>query len=478
MTAFEDLHVDHVSLAVGDLTSARAWWTDHYGMRPYAGTASGGEPVGARMICLGRAGIRLLLTEARSDDHPAAVYTRRHGDGVCDIALGTSNAAAAYREALRRGAAAVSPPRLKDGVVTASIVGFGDVTHTFVQRLPSTDAHALPGLVPFTGSPVGTEEPAGLRTIDHFAVCLEAGQLLPTVAYYEQVLGFRTVFTERIIVGRQVMDSIAVQSLSGTCTLTLLEPDLSQDPGQIDQFLKDHGGPGIQHIAFAADDIVREVSGLGATGVEFLRTPGAYYDQMPQRLVPVRHSVERLRELSVLVDQDQDGQLFQIFTRSVHPRGTLFFEIIERFGARTFGSGNIKALYSAVEAERALAAHRLDEALGPHIRPVLFDVGQASVTGVLAVNHVPTVGHLTERGPERVLPLVVNEYEKFAIRVVKGVHAGLLLPTDRLGVATGAAWPDISAMNLARRSRPVSMSRGVRELQESRSSRRSLGDAA
>ena len=352
MSVFEDLHVDHVGLAVTDLTHARAWWADHYGMRLYAGPALGAEPVDARMICLGRADIRLLLMEASSDDHPAAIYTRRHGDGVCDIALGTSNATAAYREALRRGAAAVSPPRLQDGVVTASIGGFGDVTHTFIQRMPSTDAHALPGLVPCPGSPVGTEEPAGLRAIDHFAVCLEAGQLLPTVAYYEQVLDFRTMFTERIIVGRQVMDSIAVQSLSGTFTLTLLEPDLSQDSGQIDQFLKDHGGPGIQHIAFAADDIAREVSGLGGKGVEFLRTPGAYYDHLPQRLVPVRHSIERLRELSILVDQDQDGQLFQIFTRSVHPRGTLFFEIIERFGARSFGSANIKALYSAVEAER------------------------------------------------------------------------------------------------------------------------------
>ena len=353
MTVFEDLHLDHVGLAVGDLTRARVWWTDHYGMRLYAGPAPSAEPVGIPMIFLGRADIRLLLTEAGSGDHPAAVYTRRHGDGVCDIALGTSDAAAAYREALRRGATAVFPPRLQDGMVTASIVGFGDVTHTFIQRLPSTDAHALPGLVPSAESPVSTEESTGLRTIDHFAACLEAGQLLPAVAYYEQVLDFRTVFTERIIVGRQAMNSMVVQSLSGTVTLTLLEPDPSHDSGQIDQFLKDHDGPGIQHIAFAADDLTREVSGMGATGVEFLRTPGAYYDQLPQRLIPVRHSVERLRELSVLVDQDQDGQLFQIFTRSVHPRGTLFFEIIERVGARTFGSSNIKALYSAVEAERA-----------------------------------------------------------------------------------------------------------------------------
>jgi 4-hydroxymandelate synthase len=274
MTLFEDLHLDHVGLAVVDLTRARAWWTDHYGMRLYAGPTPSAEPADAPMVAVGRAGIRLLLTEAGSGDHPAAAYTRRHGDGVCDIALGTSDAAAAYREALRRGATPVCPPRLRDGVITASIVAFGDVTHTFIQRLPSADAHALPGLVPSAQSPADTEESTGLRTIDHFAVCLEAGQLLPTVGYYEQVLGLRTVFTERIVVGQQAMNSIVVQSLSGTFTLTLLEPDPAHDFGQIDQFLKDHDGPGIQHIAFAADDLTREVSGMSATGVEFLRTPG------------------------------------------------------------------------------------------------------------------------------------------------------------------------------------------------------------
>ncbi len=359
MTVFEDLHLDHVGLAVVDLSRARAWWTDHYGMRLHAASAPTTVPAATTvpadppMALLGRADIRLLLTEADGGAHTAAVYARRHGDGVCDIALGTSDAVAAYREAVRRGATPAAPPRLRDGVLTASIVAFGDVTHTFIQRLPSADAHALPRLVPSAQPPAGAGESAGLRTIDHFAVCLQAGQLLPTVAYYEQVLDFRTVFTERIIVGRQAMDSIVVQSLSGTFTLTLLEPDPSHDFGQLDQFLKDHDGPGIPHIAFAADDLTRAVREMAATGVEFLRTPGAYYDQLPQRLLPVRHSVERLRELSVLVDQDQDGQLFQIFTRSVHPRGTLFFEIIERVGARTFGSSNIKALYHAVQAERA-----------------------------------------------------------------------------------------------------------------------------
>lgn len=182
-------------------------------------------------------------------------------------------------------------------------------------------------------------------------MCLEPGQLVPTVEFYETVLDFEMVFTERIVVGGQAMDSKVVQSRSGAVTLTLIEPDTSREPGQIDKFVKEHGGAGVQHIAFATDDIVRDVTLLGGAGLAFLKTPPTYYDLVPERLSLLRHSVDQLRSLNILVDEDQDGQLLQIFTKSVHPRGTLFFEVIERLGARTFGSGNIKALYTAVEME-------------------------------------------------------------------------------------------------------------------------------
>ncbi|MEU6123640.1 4-hydroxyphenylpyruvate dioxygenase [Streptomyces sp. NPDC047123] len=354
MSPLGDLYIDHVGFAVGDLAEATDFFVQHYGLGVYARDGHPGATDGApRTAAVGRAGIRLVLTDARGTDHPAAAYVGRHGDGVSDIALSTPDAAAAYADAVRRGARPVAEPQERDGVVTATIGAFGDVTHTFVQRAAGLDALALPGLTP-VGDPA-PEAPApvevGLHTIDHFAVCLEAGQLDPTVAYYEDVLDFEMVFTERIVVGGQAMDSKVVQSRSGAVTLTLIEPDTSREPGQIDKFIKEHGGGGVQHIAFATDDIVRDVGRLGGTGLAFLSTPGTYYEQVPDRLDLRRHSVEALRELNILVDEDQDGQLLQIFTKSAHPRGTLFFEVIERLGARTFGSGNIKALYSAVELE-------------------------------------------------------------------------------------------------------------------------------
>ncbi|MFK4071666.1 4-hydroxyphenylpyruvate dioxygenase [Streptomyces sp. NPDC029674] len=354
MSPLGDLRVDHVGFAVGDLAEATSFFVNNYGLDVYARATD--DTVG--MAAVGREGIRLLLTDARGSDHPASAYVQRHGDGVSDIALSTADAAAAYAEAVRRGARPVAEPRERDGVVTATIGAFGDVTHTFVQRAGAGEQGAdrsLPGLTPMAGGEAeagtGAGAGVGLHTIDHFAVCLEAGQLDDTVAYYESALDFEMVFTERIVVGGQAMDSKVVQSRSGAVTLTLIEPDTSREPGQIDKFIKEHGGGGVQHIAFATDDIVRDVSLLGANGLRFLSTPGTYYEQVPERLDLRRHSVEALRELNILVDEDQDGQLLQIFTKSVHPRGTLFFEVIERLGARTFGSGNIKALYSAVELE-------------------------------------------------------------------------------------------------------------------------------
>lgn len=267
---------------------------------------------------------------------------------MANIALTASDAAGAFTEAVRRGAAAVAEPAERDGLVTASIRGFGDVIHTFVQRPALTDARTLPG---FSAVPEeGARFDSGLGAIDHFAVCLEAGQLASTVEFYEKVLDFRMIFEERIVVGSQAMDSKVVQSRSGSVTLTLIEPDTSLDPGQIDKFLKNHGGAGVQHIAFTADNIVESVGLLKSVGVSFLSTPDAYYRLLSVDLA--KHSVSRLRELDVLVDEDHDGQLFQIFTASVHPLGTFFMEVIERLGARTFGSGNIKALYEAVERQR------------------------------------------------------------------------------------------------------------------------------
>ncbi|WP_034090846.1 4-hydroxyphenylpyruvate dioxygenase [Streptacidiphilus albus] len=352
----DDMGVDHVELYVEDFRATTDWLLDSYGLVVEADNEAEAGRVGARSVALGRDRIRVVLTQGLAADHPAARYVERHGDGVADIGLRVPDAAGAFEAAVGLGATPVAPPATRDGVVTASIVGFGDVAHTFVQRARGIAPTALPGL-----RPVPHRAPArdtGLTAVDHFAVCLEAGTLEPTVAFYQRVLGFRMVFAEQILVGRQSMISKVVQSRSGEVTLTLIEPDPSHDPGQIDDFLRKHDGPGVQHIAWNTGDIVRSVGGMASAGVEFLRSPGAYYDALGERMTARRHSVAELRAHNILMDQDHDGQLFQIFTRSVHSRGTLFLELIERLGARTFGSGNIKALYEAVESQRAVAGAR------------------------------------------------------------------------------------------------------------------------
>jgi 4-hydroxymandelate synthase len=349
VSIFDELSIDHVEFYVQDTAVAAAQFIDGYGFEIYGASEPAESVTAIRSVALGKNQIRLVLTTAQGADHPAAAYVEQHGDGVANIALTTPNAREIFTEAVRRGAAAVAEPAERDGLITASIRGFGDVIHTFVQRPASSDVRKLPGFSPIPET--GTRFDSGLGMIDHFAICLEAGQLTPTVEFYEKVLDFQMIFEERIVVGSQAMDSKVVQSRSGSVTLTLIEPDTSLEPGQIDNFLKNHNGAGVQHIAFTADSIVESVGLLKSQGVSFLGTPDAYYRLLSVDLT--KYSVSELKELDILVDEDHDGQLFQIFTASVHPHRTFFMEVIERLGARTFGSGNIKALYEAVERQRA-----------------------------------------------------------------------------------------------------------------------------
>ncbi|MEU4583290.1 4-hydroxyphenylpyruvate dioxygenase [Kitasatospora aureofaciens] len=347
---FGEMSIDYVEFYVRDTASAAAIFAENYGFTVSGVADAAGE--NAHAVSLESANIRLVLTSARWTNHPAGAYVERHGDGVANIALAVGDATRAWKEAVRRGASPVTEPAESNGVITAAIAGFGDVLHTFVQRTASAGPSTLPGCkAPRTPRPGGG---SGLLAVDHFAVCLEAGTLNPTVEFYERVLDFRLIFEERIAVGSQAMASKVVQSKSGKVTLTLIEPDTAGEPGQIDKFLRNHGGPGVQHVAFITDDIVRSVEKLESNGVGFLATPGTYYDLLAERIQLSRHQVPALRKLNILVDEDHDGQLFQIFTKPMNSRGTIFMEIIERMGARTFGSGNIKALYEAVELDQTI----------------------------------------------------------------------------------------------------------------------------
>ncbi|NEC66347.1 4-hydroxyphenylpyruvate dioxygenase [Streptomyces sp. SID9727] len=352
---YGDLGIEYVELYVDDLGESTAAWVEQYAFQVVAREVSAGKDL--RSVALAQGDITLVLTESGAEDHPLSAYTRRHGSGVADIALRVPDVSKAFAEATGRGARPVAAPAPHPaGGETATVGGFGDVVHTFVPEHGGAGPTLPWGLVADPSALAVARahtQPVGLLEIDHFAVCVDAGELQSTVDHYCQVLGFEAIFEEHIVIGAQAMNSKVVQSSSGTVTFTVIEPDTTAEPGQIDEFLARHGGAGVQHIAFSVEDAVRSVGALDARGVDFLTTPGSYYDLLGERLSPKNHPMKDLRAWNLLVDEDHAGQLFQIFTRSSHPRRTLFFEIIERLGAETFGSSNIKALYEAVELERS-----------------------------------------------------------------------------------------------------------------------------
>lgn len=352
--ALTGLAVNHVEFYVDDLTAHTAELVDGYGFTVAGVTDPARASVDSGSVALRQRDITVVLTEGYTDDHPATDYVTVHGSGVADIALVTSDAGAAFDAAVARGARPVTEPivRRDTGAVTATIGAFGDVLHTFVQHGPDTGHRLPPGLR--TVPPLERADPtARLSALDHVAVCVEAGRLDSTVEFYRQVLGFRAIYEERVVIGEQAMLSTVVQNDSATVTLVFVAPESADAPGQVNTFLHDHGGPGVQHLAFSTDNILTSVAALRDRGVACLQTPATYYTLLVDRLAPDAYTVPELQALDILVDEDHDGQLFQIFTRSTHPRGTYFAEIIQRRGARTFGSGNIKALYTAVELDHA-----------------------------------------------------------------------------------------------------------------------------
>ena len=351
------LGIDHVEFYVADLEKAAAALCRGFGFRTActapAGPADPGDAgAGSRSLLLRQGRIKLVLTAASSPGHPAADFVQRHGDGVASIAFRTDDVRQEFAAAVAGGAAPISAPALArredrvagEGLVRQAVVsGFGDVTHRLVER----------------DGPAGEGEPAQRRdgelfeALDHAAICLLPGELEAVVGFYRDAFGFAHTFDERIEVGGQAMVSKVIQDRTGAVTFTLLEPDPDRDPGQIDQFLSAHGGAGVQHLALRTPDIVQAVRALSASGIEFLTAPAGYYRSLEGRLGAFPIPVDVLRDMNVLADRDQWGQLFQIFSHSTHERRTFFFELIERRGARTFGSGNIKALYEALNEEQS-----------------------------------------------------------------------------------------------------------------------------
>ena len=298
--------------------------------------------------------MRLVVTGPLGPESEIAAHVWTHGDGVRDLAIRVSSASGAYRAALARGATGLRDPWTEEddtGKVTrATIAVYGDTRHTFVERsaysglfLPGFTAEDLPG------HPVGPA--VGIRRLDHVVANVAQGDLAGWVDFYRQVLGFDQLVhfgDEQISTEYSALMSTVVWDGSKV-VLPINEPADGLKKSQIQEYLECYRGPGVQHIALRTDDIVATVSALRDRGVRLLTVPAAYYDDARDRMAGIDLPWRRLQELGILVDRDEDGYLLQVFTENVTDRPTVFFEIIQREGARGFGDGNFKALFEAIE---------------------------------------------------------------------------------------------------------------------------------
>jgi 4-hydroxyphenylpyruvate dioxygenase len=348
---------NHVELWVGNARQAAYYFEHAFGFtrHAYAGPETGVRDRASYVLRQGE--IRLALTSALSDDHEIASFACRHGDGVRDIALRVPDAEEAYRVAVERGARGVREPEwLEDDcgrAQIASIATYGDVVHSFVAVADYAGPH-LPGYAAVEPS---AEDPVGLTLLDHCVGNVELGKMDEWVGFYERVLGFENIIhydDEQIHTEYSALMSKVMADGEGKIKFPINEPAEGRRKSQIAEYLEYNGGPGVQHVAVQTDDIVRTVQEMQARGVLFLTTPEAYYEDAFDRVGDIEESWADLRELRILVDRDEDGYLLQIFTKPTQDRPTLFFEVIQRHGARTFGEGNFKALFEAIEREQAL----------------------------------------------------------------------------------------------------------------------------
>jgi 4-hydroxyphenylpyruvate dioxygenase len=349
--------IDHVELYVGNAAQAAYYFTRAYGFTEtaYAGLETGLRDRKSHVLEQGR--IRLVVTGTFKGDDEIADHHARHGDGVHKIALSVPDAAAAYQHAVAHGARGVQTPHWVEDehgrVQLASIETYGDTLHLFVQR-DGYDGPFLPGYVARDAAPTNPDDML-LMGIDHIVGNVELGHMEEWVGYYERVFGMTEMIhfsDEAISTEYSALMSKVVTDGSGRIKFPINEPAKGKRKSQIEEYIEYYRGAGAQHIAMATRDIVGCVSALRDRGVDFLTIPEEYYDEVPERVGEIDEQLDDLRRLGILVDRDDEGYLLQIFTKPIGDRPTVFFEIIERHGARGFGEGNFKALFEAIEREQ------------------------------------------------------------------------------------------------------------------------------
>jgi 4-hydroxyphenylpyruvate dioxygenase len=353
--------IDHVRMFVGNARQSAYFYRNAFGFEviAYAGLETGVRHEACYVLRQGD--ITFVLASPLRGDHPDAQRLVQHGDGVQSIALEVDDVTAAFEAAVSRGAQPAVPPRtIEDdfgAYEIAEIHAYGDTTHSLVDRSRYHGIFA-PGFKPLDPDRYNprTFHPVGLRVIDHIVANVEEGKMADWVDYYSKVMGFSLLasFDDKdISTDYSALMSKVVTDGRGRIKFPINEPAKGRRRSQIEEFLDFYGGPGVQHIALATADIVASVRAMVANDVSFLKVPPAYYDLLPDRVGTIREDIRELAELGILVDRDEEGYLLQIFTKPVEDRPTLFFEIIQRRGARSFGKGNFKALFEAIELEQS-----------------------------------------------------------------------------------------------------------------------------
>jgi 4-hydroxyphenylpyruvate dioxygenase len=348
---------DYLELYVGNAKQSSHYYKTAFGFSivAYAGPETGVRDRASYVLQQGK--IRLILTTALNSSSPIAEHVKKHGDGVKILALWVDDAKSAFEETTKRGAKPYQQPTTVSDefgdVTTAGIYTYGETIHMFVERKNYTGVF-MPGYKPFTSNYNPTE--TGLLYVDHCVGNVGWGRMNETVKWYEDVMGFANILTfddKQINTEYSALMSKVMSNGNGYVKFPINEPAEGKKKSQIEEYLDFYEGEGVQHIAVATADIIATVRQLRARGVEFLDTPDTYYEELFERVGKIDEDVAPLQELKILVDRDEEGYLLQIFTKPVEDRPTLFFEIIQRKGAKSFGAGNFKALFESIEREQA-----------------------------------------------------------------------------------------------------------------------------
>jgi len=352
------LGTDHVEFYVGNAKQSAYFYQHAFGFElvAYCGPETGVRDRASYVLQQNK--VRLILTTPMHPDSPISEHIKQHGDGVKVLALLVDDAEKSWKETTSRGARSAGELKIiqdENGEVRmASIYTYGETVHTFVER-KNYKGVFMPGYKAVSGS--FKSKPVGLEFIDHCVGNVELGKMNEWVKFYEDVLGFKLIITfddEDISTEYSSLMSKVVSNGSGYVKFPINEPAEGKKKSQIDEYLDFYHGPGVQHIALLTHDIIKTVTDLRARGVDFLSVPQTYYDSVLDRVGKIDEDINVLSKLGILVDRDDEGYLLQLFTKPVEDRPTVFYEIIQRKGAKSFGKGNFKALFESIEREQAL----------------------------------------------------------------------------------------------------------------------------